>query len=218
MTADNGTPTPSPLAAGRLHVNPGDTIASTWGNSVFDQSVNQFASIADRDAQWASPPDGALCYTASEKTLWARLSGAWLRLIPQGVKARAYRQAAWTSGGGSAAIVFDTASYDPLGLFNLTNGRFTAPVAGDYLAIASASLITNATNQNANLQFWVSGATVLQGAVANQPNSGAGMQAALSEIVPMTAGQYLELHYSAPSGLSGETGTTRVYLSVRLLA
>jgi hypothetical protein len=74
---DNGTPTPTPLAAGRQHVNPGDTIASTWGNTVFDQSVNQFVSTGDRDSQWVGPPDGALCYTAAENTLWLRRTGIW---------------------------------------------------------------------------------------------------------------------------------------------
>jgi hypothetical protein len=73
----------NPLApAGRVTVHPNDLIASTWGNLVYGQSVNAFASTADRDAQWPAPADGAVCYTVAELTFWCRASGVWQRLGP----------------------------------------------------------------------------------------------------------------------------------------
>jgi hypothetical protein len=64
-------------AAGRVVVNPGDIVASDWGNLVYGQSVNVFASAADRDTQWPTPPDGAICYTQAEPALWVRRAGQW---------------------------------------------------------------------------------------------------------------------------------------------
>jgi hypothetical protein len=73
----------NPLApAGRVTVHPNDLIASSWGNLVYGQSVNAFASTADRDAQWPAPADGAACYTVAELTFWCRASGVWQRLGP----------------------------------------------------------------------------------------------------------------------------------------
>jgi hypothetical protein len=80
----------NPLAAtGRVQVSPGQTISSaSWGNPVWDQSVNCFASPTDRDSQWPSPHDGSVCYTADLGFLWVRRAGVW-RGLPTGVLAQA---------------------------------------------------------------------------------------------------------------------------------
>lgn len=69
------------MATGRKTVAPGQTIASEWGNFAWDQSVQQFASTADRNTQFPAPLDGAVCYTAVEKTWWVRVSGVWRTLV-----------------------------------------------------------------------------------------------------------------------------------------
>jgi hypothetical protein len=66
-------------AAGRVQVAPGQTIASTWGNQTWDQSVNVFATPADRDQQWPAPLDGAAAFTLDTATLWLRQAGQWIR-------------------------------------------------------------------------------------------------------------------------------------------
>ena len=69
--------------AGRLIVNPGDRIISTWGNQTYDQTVQQYTSVADRNTQWPTPLDGAMAYTTDTGTLWLRRSGAW-KALPLG--------------------------------------------------------------------------------------------------------------------------------------
>lgn len=49
------------MAIGRKQVAPRQTIASQWGNWVWDQSVQSFASKADRDTQFPAPQRGACC-------------------------------------------------------------------------------------------------------------------------------------------------------------
>lgn len=72
----NGSAQPR-AATGRLTVKPGDTIVSTWGNTTYDQTMEVFDSAAQRDAQWATPHDGALAYTLDTQTSWMRRAGAW---------------------------------------------------------------------------------------------------------------------------------------------
>jgi hypothetical protein len=71
-------------AAGRVQVNPGDQIVTTWGNLTFNQSVNVFATTADRDTQWPVAPDGACCYTLAETTMWQYRAGAWAAIAGAG--------------------------------------------------------------------------------------------------------------------------------------
>jgi hypothetical protein len=76
--------TAEPLAAGapvgHLVVAPGQTVASNWGNALWDQSVNAFASAADRDNQWPAPPAAAMAYTQDTRTLWQFDGTSWLTM------------------------------------------------------------------------------------------------------------------------------------------
>lgn len=64
-------------STGRQTVAPGQTIASQWGNLVWDQSINCFDTVGARDTQWPAPADGASCYIVATRTLYNRQSGAW---------------------------------------------------------------------------------------------------------------------------------------------
>lgn len=52
-------------------------IASTWGNEIRDRTRQVFSTPAERDAQWAAPPNGASCVTLDTGTTWQRIAGAW---------------------------------------------------------------------------------------------------------------------------------------------
>jgi hypothetical protein len=98
-----------PLATtpkGRVQVSPGQTISSaSWGNPVWDQSVNCFNSISDRDAQWPTPHDGAMCYTADTGTFWRCLNGVWSGSAgPMLPVAPASPFVSFTDGGGEVWV------------------------------------------------------------------------------------------------------------------
>ena len=89
----------TPLAStGRLTVNPGDVIASVWGNTTYDQTIQAFDTPAARDAQWPTPKDGAAAYTADTGALWLRRAGAWVS-PPRGFVSSALN-AAFSSASG----------------------------------------------------------------------------------------------------------------------
>jgi hypothetical protein len=71
------TPLVIPNPAGHQVVAPGQTVASDWGNHVWDQSVQCFASAADRDTQYPTPHAGAVCYTIDTGMIWVHRAGAW---------------------------------------------------------------------------------------------------------------------------------------------
>lgn len=60
----------------------GNVILAQWGNEVRDRTSQVFATAAERDAQWAAPPNGATCITLDTATQWRRLAGAWTAVQP----------------------------------------------------------------------------------------------------------------------------------------
>ena len=50
------------MAEGRTTVGPGQVIGSDWGNTVWDQSIQTFASSADRATQYPAPHEGAAAW------------------------------------------------------------------------------------------------------------------------------------------------------------
>lgn len=85
-------------STGRLTVSPGDTIASVWGNTTYDQTIQAYDTPAARDAQWPTPKDGAAAYTADTGTLWVRRAGAWVS-PPRGFVASAFNTAFSSASG-----------------------------------------------------------------------------------------------------------------------
>jgi hypothetical protein len=160
-------------ATGRLTVNPGDTIVSTWGNTTFDQTMEVFDTAAARDSQWATPHDGALAYTLDTQTAWLRRSGAWIALYPPAVSlrdtghARVYRNAAFTATAG-ATFLFDTVDRDPLGLYSASTGKFTIPAGGGgwWLLQSHYEVAPTAANQWCQIIGQKNGANYGQGVQA----------------------------------------------------
>jgi hypothetical protein len=132
------------------------------------------------------------------------------------VKARAYRNAAWTTGSG--AIPYDTRSYDPLSSFNLATGAYTCPYAGDYLVVAQYGFNAGAAGQFVFAIIQKNGANIAQGPPAFSAASGNMLAGIVSDIVPCVTGDVLAV---APTGfytgLAGATGPATTYMSVRLL-
>jgi len=44
---------------------------------LMDQAVPRFTTTTQRDGQWPSPPDGALCVTLDTLRIWYRAGGVW---------------------------------------------------------------------------------------------------------------------------------------------
>lgn len=56
----------------------GNIILAAWGNEIRDRTAQVFATAAERDSQWAAPPNGALAVTLDTGRLWRRLAAKWV--------------------------------------------------------------------------------------------------------------------------------------------
>jgi hypothetical protein len=65
-----------------VDVAAGQKVASTWGNEIRTRTVQVFATVAERDAQWPAPPQGALCVTIDANVMWRAVATGWSRLTP----------------------------------------------------------------------------------------------------------------------------------------
>lgn len=107
---DDDQGAPRATAPGRLVVVSGQTIASAWGNTTYDQTTQVFATAADRANQWPAPNDGAMSYLADTGTPWQYRAGAW-HGVPMGYIASGTGPAATTDCPAAGAVV---ASINPV--------------------------------------------------------------------------------------------------------
>lgn len=110
---------------GRNQVVPDTPIASQWGNSIADRTVQSYDSVADRDNRWVAPQPGSVCYTVVEDEFWIRVAGVW-KLLPYGYL---------THADGPPATKTVHTAYEPLVTVNFAakTGRvyqFTGHAAG----------------------------------------------------------------------------------------
>lgn len=54
-----------------------EVLAADFNTYAQNQVVPQFTTTAQRDSQWSSPPNGAMCVTVDTGTYWQRVAGAW---------------------------------------------------------------------------------------------------------------------------------------------
>lgn len=58
-------------------VGTGAIATTTWANEIRDRTIQVFASVAERDAAWVTPPNGATCVTLDTGWRWRRQAGVW---------------------------------------------------------------------------------------------------------------------------------------------
>lgn len=58
-----------------------EVLAADFNPYVQNQVVPQFTSTAQRDAQWTTPPKGAMCVTQDTLTLWTYNGSAWTKQV-----------------------------------------------------------------------------------------------------------------------------------------
>ena len=135
------------------------------------------------------------------------------------IASRAYRNAAFsvTGGGGEEKLILDAESYDLGSNWDTTNGRFTAPVTGYY----QVNLKIHFQNVDAGGVYialiYVNGALysyAQQYAHASTDDP----SAHVSDLVPATAGQFIEAYVDCTTTESIAVGQPYyTYMSVHLV-
>ena len=60
-----------------------------WAGNVAEAVVQRFATTAERDARWTTPPNGSICVTTNTTppSMWQRSGGTWVQIGPPVVRA-----------------------------------------------------------------------------------------------------------------------------------
>lgn len=132
------------MATGRKQVAAGQTIQSIpWGNPVWDQSVQNFASSADRLNQFPTPQKGAVWYLEDTRR-WQCWDGQAVATLPAGISQRLTNaavtystQSVWypMQGLGPAAGF----AANPLLPVNASGSGVQIVIPGRYVAQATAN-------------------------------------------------------------------------------
>ena len=101
-------------ATGRKTVAPGQTIASQWGNLVWDQSIQDFASGPDRTTQFPTPKPGNATWLEDIKALHVWDGTRWLAVMAalpplQAPLVQRASTTVTTTGAGGFGITFPAA-------------------------------------------------------------------------------------------------------------
>ena len=133
-------------------------IASVWGNTTYDQTVQAYDTAAARDSQWPTPKDGAHAYTLDTGTVWVRRAGAW-KMVPLGFIAAATGPASQTDAGAGLTSLVALS-------FPVTLGRryrVTAYALGSQQTATGPAVSYRITDDQGATQYLVSQATVAVG-------------------------------------------------------
>ena len=134
------------------------------------------------------------------------------------IACRAYLNAAQSiSSGALRKVNLDAENYDLGSNYDTTNYRFTAPVTGYYQVNATVGISNlDAAGDVLVVAIYVNGADYSEsrtyaGAANNDP------QSSISDLVPVTAGQYIELyaqHDSATASEALQTTSLKTHMSI----
>jgi hypothetical protein len=201
---------------GRITVKAGDVVASTWGNTTFDQTVECFDSTSGRDTQWPTPHDGATCYTVDTGTLWLRQAGVWVLAAAAPIRARAYLSTAQGCVGSAFQII--TFNAFDFGATYFAGGVFTVPTGGGGDYLITAGVMYDAATTRAGINIYVNGAqrTVGPGALAA---GNAFDTRAVTDILALNAADQIDIrsYVVAPGNVNMSATSPNTHVAIRRL-
>jgi hypothetical protein len=133
------------------------------------------------------------------------------------IACRAYRNAAQNIEVGTEIIVFDTENFDLGSDFDTSTGQFTAPYTGYYQVNAACQLPNvNAGGDQLLIHIYVNGSIYSTGGNNYVVAAGDDPRVTVSDLVPATAGQTIEIRIQNASSSTESigTGSSNTYMSV----
>jgi hypothetical protein len=134
------------------------------------------------------------------------------------IACRAYLNGAQnTTSGATTKVLLDTENYDTGSDFDTDNSRFVAPKTGYYQVNASIRYNDLADGSESRVLIYVNGA-VYSGSVTYLGVTNGDPSSSLSDLVYITAGQYIELYAVQNSGTEAlTTGTANNFMTVHFV-
>lgn len=121
-------------------------------------------------------------------------------------KFSAYRNGAWTQSSAAKKITFDTEDFDTNSDFDTTNGRYTAPVNGYYQVNGQVATPT-VSGIGYNCTLYKNGSAYRTGnSLVASHTGGFNTIVNFSDLVYLTAGDYIEVYHVGNNSPAGTTG------------
>lgn len=150
-------------------------IFAAWGNEIRDRTHQVFDSVAQRDSQWTSPPNGAFCVTLDTYTVWIRRSNMWV--------ATGYDTWFTTWGLAAAPLAVTTnsapltTSFAAIAGLNIT---FTPVVGRRYKVLFETQVQSGQNSQTISVQLQTDPSTIIQAGNITPGLGGTPMQFSMS--------------------------------------
>lgn len=159
-------------------------------------------------------------WTFATLKTWLQSLTSWITPAMQTnpYKFSVYRNASWTTSTGPGKVQFDTEVFDTNSNFDSsTNYRYTAPVDGYYQIDACVGASSVAGSNGYAVFLYKNGSVFKHGAYGVTGNATFGLNAPLSTLVHLTAGDYLEIYFFGNS-FTGGTGQALTYFEGHLVS
>lgn len=137
-----------------------------------------------------------------------------------GALLRAYRNAAWSTVGGSTPTGFgwDTVTFDVTSSYNTSTGIFTCPYPGYYRSTARTGWAVSGTGQYGRLLMYRNGSVYSSGPYALSPQAPEEIDPSYDDVIDCAKGDTLEMYYSATTASqAGDTGSASSYWNIEYL-
>lgn len=163
------------------------------------------------------PPTGINSYTDPAGDVWVSKNGSVWKKARDVVRAKLYRNAAWTlPNGGNVVTPFDTVLFDPLtcSVFG-ASAAFNCPIAGDYLCTGVSGTGAGAVSGDIfSCSILRNGGFAVYGTSVGAVPVGWGQGWTVTGVVRCGASDTLQLNTYCQIAKAGQTGSGLCFLDV----
>lgn len=132
------------------------------------------------------------------------------------IACKAYRSTAFNITTSEVKLTLNAEVFDVGSDYDTTNGRFVAPVTGYYRVSVGLGTSSVGASTRFGVVIYVNGASYARG-VAYGVTAGGTPTANVSDLVYLTAGQYIELYIEGSTTITGNTGADRTFMSINFV-
>lgn len=157
-------------------------------------------------------------FTLTGLKAWLQSLAGWISSenLSATIACKAYRSSAFNLTTSEVKLTLNAEVFDTGSDFDTGNGRFVAPVTGYYRVSASVGTSSVGSGNRFGCQIYVNG---VRYATATNYGATAGgtPTAAVSDLVYLTAGQYIELYVEASTTITGVAAADKTFLSINFV-
>lgn len=133
------------------------------------------------------------------------------------IAVRAYRSATMSITSSGVKVAWNAENYDLGSDFSTGTGTFTAPVTGYYFVSATVGVSNLDAGGQIYAEIYVNGSLYSRGTRVYSTGAGDDPASVVTDIVPVTAGQTIEIYATSSTTEDLQSGTTASYVVIKFV-